>query len=115
MLGSHFSGVRHAEQYLILIQTKALLSASEGGNVVSLHHTYPLRVPGSSVMCTETSFLTRQSCSSCLLVFRDATKATREQKPMLGGQTRKLKLQQLDLGQKHPDENLKAPKELLRP
>ena len=85
MLGSHFTGVKHAEQYLILIQTKALLSASEGGNVVYSHHAHSLRVPGSSVVCTETSSLTRQSRSSCLLVFRNATKAAREQEPMLGG------------------------------
>lgn len=115
MLGSHFAGAKHAEQYLILMQTKALLSASEEGNVGSLHHAHSLREPGSSVVCTEVSSLTHQSCSSCLLVFRNPMEAAREQEPVLGGWTRDLKLQQLDLGQKHQSEKPNSPKELLRP
>lgn len=115
MLGNHFTGVKYAEQYLILMQTKVLLSASEEGNVVSSHHAHSLKDPGSSVVCSETLSLTHQSCSSCLLVFRNLTEAAREQEPTLGGWTRELKLQQLDLGQKHQGKKLNSPKELLRP
>lgn len=95
-----FSGVRDAEQYLILMQIKALLSASEGSSVSS-HHTHSLIDPRLSVVCTEAPSLTHWSRCSCLLVFRNPAETKREQEPMWGVQTRKLKLQQLDLGQQH--------------
>lgn len=114
-MGSHFAVVKHAEQCLILIQTKALLSMSEGCSVVSSLHAHSLGVSGSSVVCTETLSLTHQGSSSCSLVLRNATKAARQQEPMLGGWTRKLELQHLDLGQKHQGEKGNPPNELLRP
>lgn len=97
------------------MQTKALLSMSEGCSVVSSHHAHSLGVSGSSVVCTETLSLTHQGSSSCSLVFGNATKATRQQEPVLGGWTRKLELQHLDLGQKHQGEKTNPPNELLRP
>jgi len=92
-----------------------MLSGSEGGNVISSYHTHSLRVAGSPVVHTKTSSFTHQSCSNCLLMFRDATEAVKEQEPTLGEWTRELKLQQLDLGQKHQGKKLNSPKELLRP
>lgn len=88
---------------------------SEGCSAVSSRHARSLGVSGSSVVCAESLSLTHQGSSSRSLVFRNATKATGQQEPMLGGWARKLELQHLDLGQKHQGEKMNPPHELLRP
>lgn len=83
MLGNRFAGVKPAERYLILRQTKVLLRAREGGCAVSLHRAHPPRAPGSPAVCTATSSLSSPSRSSCLSVFGSATAAAGEQDPVL--------------------------------